>query len=107
MFLQLKDSSDFRTMKLRVRHKKGQFTIDSLTLASSVKDLLDLISSCLTIPAGSIKILKGFPPVALDKTDISASLSSFGFHERDTVLIDELPENVRQPNKFNNLDVTV
>jgi len=84
----------------------GQFTIDSLTLASSVKDLLDLISSCLTIPAGSIKILKGFPPVALDMTDISASLSSFGFHERDTVLIDELAENFRQP-KFDNLDITV
>ena len=54
----------------------------------------------------SIKILKGFPPVALDITDGSASLSSFGFYERDTVLIDELAENFLQP-KFNNLDITV
>jgi ubiquitin thioesterase OTU1 len=39
-----------------------------------------------------VKILRGFPPIAVDISDKSVSLSECGLQERDTILVEELIE---------------
>lgn len=82
-------------MQLRVKHKGGQSVISNLTLTSSVKELLGELSKCTQIPANSVKVLRGFPPVVMDVSDHAASLGQCGLQERDTVLVEELPAEVK------------
>ncbi len=82
-------------MQLRVKHKGGQSVISNLTLTSSVEELLGELSKCTQIPANSVKILRGFPPVAMDVSNRAASLGQCGLQERDTVLVEELPAEIK------------
>ena len=85
-------------MQLRVKHKGGQSVISSLSLSSTVEQLLDELSKSTQIPVHLIKILRGFPPVAADISVKNASLSECGLQERDTILVEELPDT--QPIKL-------
>ncbi|XP_057376067.1 ubiquitin thioesterase OTU1-like [Daphnia carinata] len=78
-------------MQLRVKHKGGQSVISTLTLTSRVDQLLDELSKSTQIPVHLVKILRGFPPIALDISDKSVSLGDCGLQERDTLLVEELP----------------
>lgn len=80
------------TMQLRVKHKGGQSVISTLSLTSRVEQLLDELSKSTKIPVHLVKILRGFPPIAVDISDKSVSLSECGLQERDTILVEELPE---------------
>lgn len=82
-------------MQLRVKHKGGQSVISNLTLTSSVEELLGELSKCTQIPANSVKVLRGFPPVAMDVSNRAASLGQCGLQERDTVLVEELPAEIK------------
>nr|CAH0099488.1 unnamed protein product [Daphnia galeata] len=80
------------TMQLRVKHKGGQSVISTLSLTSRLEQLLDELSKSTKIPVHLVKILRGFPPIAVDISDKSVSLSECGLQERDTILVEELPE---------------
>ncbi|XP_046650193.1 ubiquitin thioesterase OTU1-like [Daphnia pulicaria] len=79
-------------MQLRVKHKGGQSVISTLSLTSRVEQLLDELSKSTQIPVHLVKILRGFPPIAVDISDKSVSLSECGLQERDTILVEELIE---------------
>lgn len=79
-------------MQIRVKHKGGQSVISSLSLTSHVEQLLEELSKSTLIPVHLIRILRGFPPVVMDITNKSAPLSDCGLQERDTILVEELPD---------------
>lgn len=78
-------------IQLRVKHKGGQSVISTLTFTSRVGQLLDELSKSTQIPVHLVKILRGFPPIALDISDKNVSLGACGLQERDTLLVEELP----------------
>lgn len=79
-------------MQLRVKHKGGQSVISTLSLTSRVEQLLVELSKSTQIPVHLVKILRGFPPVAVDISDKTVSLGDCGLQERDTILVEELPD---------------
>ncbi|XP_046453286.1 ubiquitin thioesterase OTU1-like [Daphnia pulex] len=79
-------------MQLRVKHKGGQSVISTLSLTSRVEQLLDELSKSTQIPVHLVKILRGFPPIAVDISDKNVSLGECGLQERDTILVEELIE---------------
>lgn len=79
-------------IQLRVKHKGGQSVVSGLTQSSCVQQLLEELSKCTGVSAGSLKVLRGFPPVPVNVSDRTALLGECGIQERDTVLIEELPE---------------
>lgn len=79
-------------LQLRVKHKGGQSVISSLSLDSRVEQLLDELANSLQMQRGLVKVLKGFPPTAVDISDQNASLSSVGFQSREQILVEEIPD---------------
>lgn len=79
-------------MQLRVKHKRGQSVISTLSLSSKVEQLLSELSTLTQIPVHLVRILRGFPPVPLDTSDRNSSLEACGFQVRDSILVEELPE---------------
>ena len=59
---------------------------------SRVEQLLEELSNSLKMQRGLVKVLKGFPPTAVDISDPFASLSSVGFQSRDAILVEEIPD---------------
>ena len=84
-------------LQLRVKHKHGQSVISSLSLDSRVEQLLDELANSLQMQRGLVKILKGFPPTAVDISDQNASLSSVGFQSREQILVEEIPDTKPAP----------
>lgn len=79
-------------MQLRIKHKGGQSIISTLSSTSRVEQLLEELSKITSIPVHLVKVLRGFPPIALNISDKTISLSECGLQERDTILVEELPE---------------
>ena len=78
-------------LQLRVKHKGGQSVISSLKKDNKLADLLAQLSVFTGIPVKQIKVLKGFPPVAINIEDTDVLLSDCDIQERDTLLVEELP----------------
>jgi len=78
-------------LQLRVKHKGGQSVITALTEEDKVADLLAQLSTQTHIPEYRIKILKGFPPLPVDVSNVQMLLRDSGLQHRDTLLVEELP----------------
>lgn len=78
-------------MQLRVKHKGGQTILSNLSPTSRVEQLLEELSKSTQIPVHLVKVLRGFPPVVMDISDKTISLSECGIQEKDTILVEELP----------------
>jgi ubiquitin thioesterase OTU1 len=78
-------------LQLRVKHKGGQSIVSSLNTDSRVQELQEELSRLTQIPVNQIKVLRGFPPSAIDLSNPSQTLlSECGIQERDTILVEEL-----------------
>ena len=78
-------------LQLRVKHKGGQSIVSSVNTASRVQELQEELSRLTQIPVNQIKVLRGFPPSAIDLSNPSEKrLSECGIQERDTILVEEL-----------------
>jgi hypothetical protein len=76
-------------LKLRCQTKGGLKALDGLNPASTVADLLLAISTATAIPSSRLKVKVGFPPKALDVTDMERSLSDLQVRSGDKITVDE------------------
>ena len=78
---------------LRVRTKKGISKIDSLNKTNSLKDLKKSIAELSGIDYGCVKILKGYPPTAIEHSDESC-LGSLNISNGELLTVEESSEKV-------------
>lgn len=74
---------------LRVRSKKGVARLQSLTANSSLKDLKHQITDTTGIEYSNIKIMKGYPPTALDTSNENATLQTLYLKDGELLTIEE------------------
>ena len=78
-----------RPINLRVRSGTGQCVLSDLTLESTLAELKRHVSLVMQIPAETLKLLHGFPPLPIDMHDTGKSLQMLNFRSGDTVIAQE------------------
>ena len=67
-----------QNMVLRLKTSEGNHVLKSLTSESTVEDLHKRVSDLTTLESASMKILFGFPPKPLNRSNMSAQLQNIG-----------------------------
>ncbi|XP_076448678.1 ubiquitin thioesterase OTU1-like [Babylonia areolata] len=76
-------------LRLRCQTKGGLKSLEGLMPSSTIADLLLVISKATAIPAGRLKVKVGFPPKAIDTSDISRTMSDLQLRSGDKITVDE------------------
>ena len=77
---------------IRVRTKKGLIRITNLTENSSIAELKSAISSQGDVDCSNIKVLKGYPPKAIDASNESSTLISNSIANGELLTVEEAKE---------------
>lgn len=92
------------TLILRVRSKKGMNRLQNLNFNSSLKDLKTQITDLTGIEYSNIKIMKGYPPTALENSNENASLQSLALKDGELLTIEEHAD--KQSNQHSSADTS-
>lgn len=76
-------------LRLRCQTKAGLKSLEGLEPNSTIADLVLAISKATAIPSARLKIKVGFPPKAIDTTDIHRSLTDLQVRSGDKITVDE------------------
>ena len=86
---------------LRVRTKKGVLRITNLTENSNIGDLKSAIVVQGDVDCSNVKILKGYPPKALDSSNDSSTLASHSINNGELLTVEEAKEGDIPASKVN------
>ncbi|XP_076231380.1 yod1 deubiquitinase [Calliopsis andreniformis] len=74
---------------LRVKTKSGQKVVNGLIPQDKVSELKSKLSEITGIPVGSLHVLGGFPPKAINLKDETITIEKTGIVSGDTLIVEE------------------
>ncbi|XP_077985022.1 ubiquitin thioesterase OTU1-like [Glandiceps talaboti] len=80
-----------KQLLLRCQSKHGRYTVEGLTLNSTVSSLMQKIYALTGIPSQSQVILYGYPLKSLNLSNKNALLRTLPFRSGDTMIVEENP----------------